>query len=271
MTDSITLRDGDIKDIHLQMGEDYVPDSLFETDNDWEIPKLRDDMQAQVCDIPFVRYGEQARTFQMNGCGTLHFYTDDYKFGDSLYEHPEKILRHNPRNIVEPNYSLFNETPAAFGLREIYKKRFIARSMQEKGIRVFVDLNVAQKWIKLNLLGVPSGWRAYATRGYSDRLQALELEYRIAEANAGLKGNKPLFVCYGGGQKCKAFCQEVGAVYVTPIISMKTKEKAWEQLKKDDCILFMDGDFSLKAIEEKQKQLWLEQVVDYNTNNLITE
>ncbi|MBQ0054291.1 MAG: DUF4417 domain-containing protein [Bacteroidales bacterium] len=246
-----------------QAQESYVPDCLFPTSNDWEIPDLRADMQAEVCDIPFVCFGEQARTFQMNGCGTLHFYTDDYRYGNSLYEHPEKILKHNPRNIVEPNYSLFNETPAAFGLREIYKKRFIARALQEKGIRIFVDLNVAQKWYKLNFLGVPAGWRSFCTRGYSDRIQALEFEYRIAEASAALSGSRPLFVCYGGGRKCKDFCREVHAVYVTPIVSIKKKEKAWEQLKKDDCILFMDGDFSLKAIEAQQERLRLNQVQDF--------
>lgn len=51
----------------------------------------------------------------MNGQGTLHFYTDDYRFS-TVYEHPEKILQHSPANIVEANFSLFNETAIAFGL-----------------------------------------------------------------------------------------------------------------------------------------------------------
>lgn len=57
----------------------------------------------------------------MNGGGTLHFYTDDYRF-NSIFEHPEKILQHNAAQIVEPNFSLFNETPIAFGLQAVYKK-----------------------------------------------------------------------------------------------------------------------------------------------------
>lgn len=95
----------------------------------------------------------------MNGGGTLHFYTDDYRF-NAIYEHPERILQHNPAQIVEPNFSLFNETPIAFGMQAIYKKRMIARQMQEQGIRVFVDLNVANKFCAFNLLGVPKGWSA---------------------------------------------------------------------------------------------------------------
>ena len=99
----------------------YIPDSLFPTDNDFEVPSLRLDMAASTCEIPFVCFGEQKRTFKMNGTGTLHFYTDDYRF-NAVYEHPEKILQHNPAQIVEPNFSLFNETPIAFGLQAIYKK-----------------------------------------------------------------------------------------------------------------------------------------------------
>lgn len=43
--------------------EIIIPDSLFPTDNDLEIPVLRLDMQATTCDIPFVCYGEQAKHY----------------------------------------------------------------------------------------------------------------------------------------------------------------------------------------------------------------
>lgn len=122
-----------------------IPDQLFPCDNDLEIPTLDLNMQAKACDIPFLCFGEQKRTFNLNGSGTLHFYTDDYRF-NVVYEHPEKIVNHHPHNIVEPNFSLFNESPVAFGMQALYKKRWIARAMQERGIGIFVDLNVAQKW-----------------------------------------------------------------------------------------------------------------------------
>jgi hypothetical protein len=241
----------------------YIPDSIFPSDNSWEIPTLRLDVQPQGAEIPFLRFGEQKRTYNMNGCGTLCFYQDDYKFS-SVYDHPEKILAHHPGNIVEPNFSLFNETPPAFGLQAVYKKRWIARAMQEKGIGVFVDLNVAQKFIKLNLIGIPRGYNAFATRGYSDRIPALEIEYSIAQAISGR--DRPLFVCYGGGADCRAFCNRVGAVYITPIISAKTKERALKQMLADGVIAFAEEDYSVKAIEDRQRQIWLDQVVDFGTD-----
>ena len=214
----------------------YIPDSLFPTDNDFEVPSLRLDMAASTCEIPFVFFGEQKRTYQMNGTGTLHFYTDDYRFS-SVYDHPEKILQHNPNNIVEPNFSLFNETPIAFGLQAIYKKRTIARQMQEKGIKVFVDLNVANKFYAFNLLGVPRGYNAFCTRGYEDRMNALEFEYEIAKKVAN--GNNLTFVVYGGGERIKEWCKQKGVVYVTPVIIIKNKLKSLQRMAKNTA-LFKD-------------------------------
>lgn len=50
-------------------------------------------------------------------------------------------------------------------MQAIYKKRFLARAMQEKGIGVFVDLNVAPKFYKLNLMGVPKGVTHHSPQG----------------------------------------------------------------------------------------------------------
>ena len=245
------------------MNDLYIPDCLFQTDNDLEIPMLRDDMQPNLVDIPFVCFGEQKRTFQMNGQRTLHFYSDDYRF-NSVYDHPEKVLQHNPRNIVEPNFSLFNETPIAFGMQAVYKKRFIARAMQEKGIRVFVDLNVAPKFYKLNLIGIPQGYSAFCTRGYSDRINQLEFEYEMAKFVAN--GNPLTFVCYGGGEVCKQFCREKGLIYVTPVIAIKNKLKSFEKMKES--IAFFGNNLSIEKQLPTAKQLFDRQIESFESNLL---
>lgn len=206
-----------------------VSDSLFPTDNALEVPTLDIDMQAELCDIPFLCFGEQRRSVDMQGHGTLHFYTDDYRFR-AIYEHPDRILRHHPRNIVEPNYSLFADTPIAFGLQEIYKKRWLARSMQEMGIRTFVDLNVAPKYYQLNMLGVPIGWQAFATRGYADRINQLAFELEIAKSYAD--GLTPLFVVYGGGKPVQAFCRNNGCVYITPVVTCKKRAASFDKMRE---------------------------------------
>lgn len=241
--------------------DNYIPDCLFPSDNDAEVPMLRLDMQPKYCEIPFLCFGEQKRTFQMNGQGTLHFYTDDYRF-QSVYENPGKILQHNPASIVEPNFSLFNEMPVAFGLQAIYKKRFIARAMQERGINVFVDLNVAAKFYKLNMLGVPMGWSSFCTRGYSDRLHYLEFEWQLAKSYAG--DNPLLFVIYGGGNECKRFAKEHGCVYVTPVVTLKHKQKALEKIESS--IAFISEEFSVTNLIPDKSHMFDNQLFDFTEN-----
>lgn len=223
-----------------------IPDQLFPTDNDAEIPVLRLDMQATEHVIPFLCFGEQKRTFDLQGSGTLHFYTDDYRFA-AIYEHPEKILQHHPSIIVEPNFSLFNEMPVAFGLQCIYKKRWIARVMQERGIRVLVDLNVAQKFYKLNMIGVPMGWSAFSTRGYSDRIPNLEFEYELAKSWA--QGNRLVFEIYGGGDECRYFAKHnEGCVYHSPVVTTKKKLDAVKKIHEG--VAFFNEEFSIKGLEQ---------------------
>lgn len=197
----------------------------------------------------------------MQGQGTLHFYTDDYRF-QAVYEHPEKILQHNPSNIVEPNFSLFNEMPIAFGLQAIYKKRFIARAMQERDINVFVDLNVAAKFYKLNMLGVPMGWSSFCTRGYSDRLHYLEFEWQLAKSYAG--DNPLLFVIYGGGNECKRFAKEHGCVYVTPVVTLKHKQKQLEKIESS--IAFISEEFSVTNLIPDKSHMFDNQLFDFTEN-----
>ena len=101
-----------------------LPDCLFPTDNELEIPSLLPELQAETIDVPFVCFGEQRRTMDMSGRGTLHFYTEDYRF-NTVFEHPEKIIKHFPRNVIEANFSMFDTTPIALGLSAIYKKRYL--------------------------------------------------------------------------------------------------------------------------------------------------
>jgi hypothetical protein len=48
----------------------YIPDSLFPTDNELEIPSLLLNVQPTACEIPFLCYGEQRRTKDMNHSGS---------------------------------------------------------------------------------------------------------------------------------------------------------------------------------------------------------
>jgi len=182
-----------------------VPDAVWASDNDWGVPLLDANLQALACDLPFKAWGSISRKSRMSG--TWHFYTEDYRY-EALWRDPSPVANTRCLNVVEPNYSCYDQMARAFALFQIYRKRWLARWWQSLGIRVFVDLNVAERFYDLNLLGVPKGWSAWATRGYTERVNLTEREYQIACDHAGT--TSILFVVYGGGKAVKQLCMDRG-------------------------------------------------------------
>lgn len=190
-------------------------DILFPSDNLYDIPCLRIDRQAGHLELPFVPYGTGRRNKRVS---TLHFYVDDYRF-NALWKNPAKIFDNNPAAVVEPNYSLFDTTPLAFGLQFIYQKRWMARYWQENGIRIYVDLNVSSKFFDYNRMGVPNGWNAFATRGALGGLELLKAKFNQARQISGL--DSPNLIVYGGGKEVHDFCCLHSLLYVHDYMTEK--------------------------------------------------
>lgn len=186
-----------------------VPDALWATNNEFGIPLLDINMQADAVDAPIAKWGYYGRNKRV---GTYHFYTEDYKF-EALWKDPSVLLNSGAINVVEPNYSTNAQMPIAIVLYNIYRKRWIARWLQSKGVRIFVDLNVNEEFANENLIGIPKGWTAFFTRSIeSFGLESLERHY--AQACAIADGKTPLFVVYGGGIGTRKFCLEKGWLWV---------------------------------------------------------
>lgn len=194
---------------------EQVKDILYPSDNIYDIPCLRLDRQAGQLELPFVPYGTGRRNKRVS---TLHFYVDDYRF-NALWKNPAKIFDNNPAAAVEPNYSLFDTTPLAFGLQFIYQKRWMARYWQENGIRIYVDLNVSSKFFDYNRMGVPNGWNAFATRGALGGLELLKAKFNQARQISGL--DSPNLIVYGGGKEVHDFCCLHSLLYVHDYMTEK--------------------------------------------------
>jgi len=192
-----------------------VIDCIYESDNEFEIPNLLLDKQAGKLELPLSAYGYVRRS---SIASTLHFYVDDYRF-ENIWKNPAKILNGNIKAVAEPNTSLFDTTPIAYGLQQIYKKRWIARYWQECGLLVYADLNVSSKFYQYNKMGIPKGYNAFFTRGYADRIQYLEGELNIAKDISGLQ--VPNMIIYGGGEKVKKFCQNNNLLYIHDLMTEK--------------------------------------------------
>lgn len=193
-------------------------DVLYPSDNDFEIPNLLLDMQADKVELPFSPWGANSRL--RKDVATYHFYVDDYRF-EALFKDPVKLLTSGCKIVVEPNCSCHDQTPIAWGLQLIYKKRFLSRYLQECGIKVFVDLNVSHKFIEYNKMGVPKGYNAFFTRGLDGWMESLKSDLQVAQDISGLE--TPNLVVYGGGKEIQKFCQQHGLLYITDFINAKKK------------------------------------------------
>lgn len=185
-----------------------VPDAIWGTDNDYGIPLLDSNMQAKCLEAPFAGWGTMPRKDKMKG--TYHFYVEDYRF-EALWKDPLDVANSACSAIVEPNFSVYDDMPRAVAIWQMYRKRWLARWYQSVGIAVFVDLNISERHADLRLMGVPAGWKAYATRAYSERLDATVREYEAAVEQAGT--DSILFVVYGGGKKAEELSKQRGWIW----------------------------------------------------------
>lgn len=208
-------------DDDLQEKIDYyammLGDRLYDSDNEYDIPNLLMEQQPERgLLLPFAAWGADSRL--RKDIATYCFYVEDYRF-EAIWKDPTIVINSGCAAVVEPNLSLFDTTPIAFGLQQIYKKRWIARYYQECGIKVYADLNVARKFQKYNMLGIPKGYNAFATRGYTDRIEYLLEEIEVAKQISGLQ--KPNMIVYGGGAKIEQVAKENGLIYVEQFMQNK--------------------------------------------------
>ena len=210
--------DDDPEDDVDEQGTFRMKDVLFASDNAFEIPTLLLSEQGGKVEVPFTPWGANSRL--RKDVATYHFYVDDYRF-EALFKDPTKLILSGCKAIVEPNCSCHDQTPIAWGIQLIYKKRYLARYLQECGIKVYADLNVSHKFIEYNKMGIPKGYNAFFTRGLDGWMQSLKSDLQVAQEISGLE--TPNLIVYGGGGEIQDFCRKNGLLYLTDFINAKKK------------------------------------------------
>jgi len=177
------------------------------------IPTLRLDMQADTDPNhpdtqKLFRWGSRPRHSKHNSC--VHFYTADRKF-QAVAKDPRHLVKTECPTAVELNLSTNHDTPEALIIASIYIKRWAARYWQEKGIKIFADINVDPAAHKFAFMGIPKGWTSFMTRGYNDyRFNWLDRQFEIAQKIAK---KDIIFHVYAGGRKVKRLCKEKNWVW----------------------------------------------------------
>lgn len=207
--------------ISFYMG--MMGDYLYPSNNEYEVPCLLTDNQPIHLELPFTPWGVEGR--YKKGISTYHFYVDDYRF-ERLFKDPIKLLMSGCRAVVEPNCSIHDQTPVAYALYQIYRKRYLARYLQECGLQVWVDLNVAPRFMDYNLLGVSHGYNAFFTRGVSGWQEHLQLCLDKAREVSGLE--HPNLCVYGGGRDIEQWCRE-RSIFWTPEFMNHGRDKSLKE------------------------------------------
>lgn len=202
------------------------PNANFASDNTAEVPTLRLGLQADAVDQPVLPWGGTAAFWRASRVaafrGTWHFYVDDSKFS-ALWKNPDAPLKTTAPTFVEPNYSLCDSTPVWLGLERIGRKRWLSRFWQSQNRRILVDLHVPEKYQSLNLLGVPKGWKAYATRAAERKIADLEAEHMLAMEHADAREPEELvFLVYGGNHRVQDWCRRRRAEWVPQAVAAVT-------------------------------------------------
>lgn len=193
-------------------------DYVYPSDNEWGIPVLLKDNMPVHVELPINPWGAEARYKKMMTC--YHFYVDDYRF-DALFNDPMALLLSGCKQIVEPNCSIHDNTPAPFALWQIYRKRFLARYLQECGLQVFADLNVSHRFMEFNRLGIPDGYNAFFTRGVTGWENHLDLCLEMAQRISGC--DCPNLNVYGGGKDIEEWCHRHQLPYIGEFIGGRPK------------------------------------------------
>lgn len=182
---------------------DYQTDISFLGESEYGIPILLSAYAMSHIEHPIVTWGDVPRRNRM--VGTFAFYTWDYKF-TALWKKPEQLVQTGCRSVIEPNFSITPQMSRAEVLYRTYQKRWLSRYWQMRGIYIMIDMNVPPPFMaRENLLGVPKGFQAYATRAHRMMYISLDEVYAICADHAGCV---PLFVVYGGGRKIAEQCAD---------------------------------------------------------------
>lgn len=242
-----------------------VPDAVFASSNSEGIPDLDLSLQGDVLDYP-AQWGSFARSKEMVG-HTIEFYTGDERFDAmgtavehgyhwrKLWERPAKVWESGAPSFIEVNFSTSNAQPYYRALWQIAKKRHLSCLFQQMGrMRCWVDMNVAERWEDLNLLGVPHGWLAYAThyQKYYD-LDLLAHQVELARERAGTDLVK--FAVFAHNKDVERFCQREGLIYCGEDWSARDrskKQKRIAMLEKKVQIESLHSDIQIEQIQPRK-------------------
>ncbi|NEP33784.1 hypothetical protein [Moorena sp. SIO3B2] len=145
----------------------------------YDIPMLIPELQSIGIDEPHCKW---PGTIKRRGrAKSFNFYTE-YINCSSLLRKPSKLTALKPLSCGEI-YIDTADKPLAYIIGYVYAKRWLSRYLQEKRIRIWVDMHWPTNQSKYHLLGVPYGWKSFSISAEAD-LGYIDKQYNLAKIHA---------------------------------------------------------------------------------------
>jgi hypothetical protein len=112
----------------------------FAADNEWGIPEIQK-TDVDLTGAKWVSFGEKA-AIKDPANTVLHFYIDDYKF-NIVWDAPHRYINlfRQCRAVVTPDFSNYNDMPKAQHLWNHYRRQWVGRYWQDRGVNVICSLS----------------------------------------------------------------------------------------------------------------------------------
>ena len=220
----------------------------FESTNIMGIPDLKPDMLAECPEPIDIWAGPDASDQEFEGSwiycygsdsmkgldpsrSMLAFYVDDYRF-ENWFLQPDKyvakMLNAGFLLAVEPNFSMWGADPLVLNLMQIFKRRWVGRYMQEAGVHVIPDIEIAAaECVKYSIMGIPKKAPCIAIEIHTQQLDKSRLNVLVSTAAWVLEELEPESVLfYGGGVDLRlgfagAVPDNVHAIWVTSRVTRR--------------------------------------------------
>jgi len=220
----------------------------FGSSNVMGIPDLKPDMLAECPEPIDIWAGPDASDESFEGSwlycygsdsmkgldpsrAMLAFYVDDYRF-ENWFLQPDKyvskMLNAGFLLAVEPNFSMWGADPLVLNLMQIFKRRWVGRYMQEAGVHVIPDIEIAAaECVKYSIMGIPKGAPCIAIEIHTQQLDKSRLNVLVNTAAWVLEELEPKSVLfYGGGVDLRlgfagAVPDNIHAIWVTSRVTRR--------------------------------------------------
>jgi hypothetical protein len=129
---------------------------IFPSRNPYDIPEM-DPCNKRMDNIKWYSFNEREKITDHKN-SAVHFFIEDYQF-NAIWTYPDRYVHmlKRLRAVTTPDFSVYTDMPEALKIYPAYRKQWIGKYWQEKGINVISSMSWPVGHIKgYTFAGIPA-------------------------------------------------------------------------------------------------------------------